>query len=40
MGEIIVSIFIGGCLALSGVLMIVTLNKEEKTIYNSEEGEQ
>lgn len=31
MGEIIVSIAIGGCLVIAGVIMIVVLGKEEKT---------
>lgn len=30
MGEIIFSFCVGGCLVVAGILMIVTLNKEEK----------
>lgn len=30
MGEIILSICIGGCLVVAGVVLIVTLNKEQK----------
>lgn len=30
MGEIIVSVVIGGCLVVSGIVMIVVLGREEK----------
>jgi len=30
MGEIILSIAIGGCLVVSGIIMIITLDKEQK----------
>lgn len=30
MGEIILSICIGGCLVVAGVVLIVSLNKEQK----------
>lgn len=30
MGEIILSICIGGCLVVAGIIMIATLNKEQK----------
>lgn len=30
MGEIILSICIGGCLVVSGIIMIVTLGREQK----------
>ncbi len=30
MGEIIFSICVGGCLVVSGIVMIVVLNREEK----------
>ncbi len=32
MGEIIVSIAIGGCLVIAGIIQIVVLGKEEKSI--------
>ncbi len=40
MGEIILSIVIGGCLALSGVILIVTLDKEEKSLDKREEDKR
>lgn len=30
MGEIILSIAIGGCLVVSGIIMIIALDKEQK----------
>lgn len=32
MGEIIVSVVIGGCLAVSGIVMNIILHKEEKIV--------
>jgi len=40
MGEIIVSICIGGFLALSGAAMNLYLKKEEKSISKAKEVEQ
>lgn len=39
MGEIIVSICIGGFLVLAGIVMIAVLNHEEKTIKASDKGD-
>lgn len=39
MGEIVVSILIGGCLVFSGVVMIVTLKKEEAK-WSAEENKE
>lgn len=36
MGEIIVSICIGGFLVLAGIFMIVTLSREEKSLSKEE----
>lgn len=36
MGEIILSIVIGGCLVLAGIIQLVVLGKEEKTIDEEE----
>ncbi len=37
MGEIIVSIVIGGCLVIAGIAMNIVLTKEEKQIFTNEE---
>lgn len=39
MGEIILSLCIGGFLVLSGIAMIVILRKEEKKLGLDEKGE-
>lgn len=38
MGEIIVSIVIGACLVVSGIIMICVLNKEQKNILKSNDN--